>query len=630
MASTFFGLNTAYTGLLAANASLNTTANNISNVETKGYSRQYVDQVAANALRTFNTYGCAGAGVEALSIERIHDDYYDEKYWNNNCKFGEYDVKKYYMAQMEDYFTDSKELAGFTTIFNDMYDALAEVEKNAGDTSTRSQFIGEAGNLAEYFNSMYENLQDMQKDINAEIKVKTDAINTYAEKIASLNNQINVIEVNGGSANELRDERNLLIDDLSKIVDVEVSETPITDVNDPTRETGANRFLVKIGGGKSLVDVSYYNSLTCVARESYEKVNQSDAEGLFDIYWQDENGNVDPKTAERLNVYGANLAGELKGLIQLRDGNNGEYFNGTVASIGTAADGTGRATVSVAVTAEYLTDINKMSLTDSGGIVNLGNQLFSFDSWTLEHDTSTDTYAYNFILSDTNTSILSGSRVGKTATVGSQINYQGIPYYMSQMNEWVRTYATSFNEIVTDGGVDNYEDAATNFFSAVDLVTGDEHLFTVDTTNGFEVSSDSYFKLTAGTFSVAKNMQEDANRFPTHTGTAEGQDKYDVVEALINMKDDTTVTSFRGASVSEFLQGMLSDVSLNASNANLFETNYSNLKTEIETQRKSISGVDNDEEAISLVKFQNSYNLAAKMIQVLSEVYDRLILYTGV
>ncbi len=630
MSSTFFGLNTAYTGLLAANAALNTTANNIANVETQGYSRQYVNQVAANALRTFNTYGCAGAGVEALSIERIHDNYYDEKYWSNNCKYGEYDVKKYYMAQMEDYFMDSDELAGFTTIFNDMYKALSEVQKNAGDTSTRSQFIGQAGNLAEYFNSMYVKMQNMQKDVNAEIKVKTDEINSYAEKLASLNNQINVIEVNGGNANELRDERIKLIDKLSKVVDVEVSETPITDVNDPSRKTGANRFLVKIGGGKALVDGASYNSLTCVARESYEKINQSDAEGLFDIFWQDENGNVNPKTAEKLNIYGANLAGELKGLVQLRDGNNGEYFNGKVASIGTTTDGTGRSTVSVAVTDEYLTDINKMSLTDSGGIINLGNQLFGFDSWTLEHDTVADTYAYNFILSDTNTSILSGSRVGKTATVGSRIDYQGIPYYMSQMNEWVRTYATSFNGIITNGGVDKYEEAATNFFAAVDLVTGDEHLFAVDTTNGFEVSSDSYFKLTAGTFSIAKKMQEDSNRFPTHTGAAEGQDKYDLIEKLVKMKDDTSVTSFRGASVSEFLQGILSDVSLNASNANLFQTNYSNLESQIEIQRKSISGVDNDEEAVNLVKFQNSYNLAAKMIQVLSEVYDRLILNTGV
>lgn len=59
MASTFFGLNIAYTGLTAANAALNTTANNISNTNTDGYSRQLVNQKAANSIRTYTTYGCS-------------------------------------------------------------------------------------------------------------------------------------------------------------------------------------------------------------------------------------------------------------------------------------------------------------------------------------------------------------------------------------------------------------------------------------------------------------------------------------------------------------------------------------------------------------------------------------------
>ena len=88
MPSQFFGLNTAYTGLLNSNAGLNTTANNISNAETEGYSRQEVKSGASEALRVFTTYGCVGAGVDTLAIERIHDDFYDSKYWNNNTKIG--------------------------------------------------------------------------------------------------------------------------------------------------------------------------------------------------------------------------------------------------------------------------------------------------------------------------------------------------------------------------------------------------------------------------------------------------------------------------------------------------------------------------------------------------------------
>ena len=85
MPSQFFGLNIAYTGLLASNAAMNTTSNNIANVQTEGYSRQQVTQQASNALRVFQTYGCAGAGVETLAIERVRDEFYDGRFWDNNA-----------------------------------------------------------------------------------------------------------------------------------------------------------------------------------------------------------------------------------------------------------------------------------------------------------------------------------------------------------------------------------------------------------------------------------------------------------------------------------------------------------------------------------------------------------------
>ena len=87
---------------------------------------------------------------------------------------------------------------------------------------------------------------------------------------------------------------------------------------------------------------------------------------------------------------------------------------------------------------------------------------------------------------------------------------------------------------------------------------------------------------------------------------------------------------FRNGSASQMLEMILSDVALNASNANTFEKTYEGLENTIENQRSSISGVDKDEEAVSLVKYQNSYTLASKMIQTLTEIYDRLILETGV
>lgn len=96
------------------------------------------------------------------------------------------------------------------------------------------------------------------------------------------------------------------------------------------------------------------------------------------------------------------------------------------------------------------------------------------------------------------------------------------------------------------------------------------------------------------------------------------------------MATNKGVMSFRGSSASEFLQCILADVALNTSRAETFYSSYVDISYSIETQRISISGVDEDEEAVNLVKYQNGYNLASKMIQTLTEIYDRLILQTGV
>ena len=190
MPSQFFGLNIAYTGLLANNAAMNTTANNIANVQTEGYSRQKVTQQAANALRTFQTYGCAGAGVETLAIERIRDEFYDGRYWDNNAKVGEYSQKQYYMQQIENYFDDNGVNAGFKTVFDQfMIKGMQELLKNPNDATTKTQFMGYASALTEYFNGLAGNLQKLQKDINQEIKLKVDEINSLAGEIANLNKQ---------------------------------------------------------------------------------------------------------------------------------------------------------------------------------------------------------------------------------------------------------------------------------------------------------------------------------------------------------------------------------------------------------------------------------------------------------
>lgn len=607
MPSQFFGLNIAYTGLQSANAALNVTGNNISNVETKGYTRQKAVQTAANALRTNTTYGMAGAGVDTTSIDQVRERYYDLKYWQNNASLGIYEIKNQYYRQIEDYFTDSDEVMGFNAIFSDMFDTLDEVYKSSGDNTKVAAFLSECTTLGEYFDSMQTSLKKLQTDANDEIMNKVNEINSIASELATLNKQINNIEITGPRANELRDKRALLIDQLSTIVDVEVQEIPIYITEGSDVESGIYRYVVNIANGQNLVNGYDYSTLSCVARDADHKVNQSDADGLYDVYINDIS----------LNLYGGSLGGELKGLLEVRDGNNGEYFSEKGSNV--SISGT---TVTVTidplnVNNKFLTDMNKSTLNAAGTIV-IGSKEFKYTSWEFDKTSG----EYTFELEED-----ASAYDGREVRIGVGLDYQGIPYYQAQMNEWVRGFAQAMN-IIELGAQDEFGNPAEVLFAC-----GTNNDKFVDYyTNPTVTSSlgDNYQKLTAANFRVNKNMLDDVRKFGTTADITKGQDAQDITEEMMKVKNDKSKMTYRGCSASEFLQCLTADVALGAASAKNFHNNFSTISSAIISQRTSVSGVDNDEEALNLVKFQEAYNLAAKMIQTMTEIYDRLILSTGV
>ncbi len=629
MPSTFLGLNTSYRGLVASNSGLNTTANNISNIETSGYSRQKVNQVASSAIRTYTTYGCIGTGVDTLAAERVRDVFYDIKYWNNNSKLGEYDKKKYYAAIVESYLNDTKgtnAVKGFTSIFDEYEAAMESLGTNTGDSSYALDFIGKAGNLCEYFNLLYNNFKSMQTDVNDEIKIKVDEINGIAQEIATLNKEINTIEMDGVSvANELRDKRDLLVDELSAIVDVSVEEKDIIDAK-TGEASGVTSFSVKIAGGQTLVDCYDYRELQCVPRDTYQQVNANDAEGLYDVRWTD--------TGDDLGVHAKSTQGELKGLFEMRDGNNGEAFNGRVSKVDPDNQ-----TVSVKVTDSYLLDMCKSTLPLTNGKITLSGKEYYYKEWSFELSEDGKSATYTFQLDEqkntlNNAEPISTSLTYEKARVGELVNYQGIPYYMEQMNEWVRNYAKSFNKYYgVEGATDYRGDDHTGaiFYTGTNTVNGEQYKMTVGSNaKSYNSSDDGYFKLNAGNFNVEKSIENDANSMATHTVETGGISKYDIIANLKDLSTNTDKMTFRGCKAEDFLICLMGDAALNAESANSFQSIYSNIEQTIAGNRISISGVDADEEAASMINYQNAYNLSSKMISVLCEVYDKLIQETGV
>ena len=618
MTSQFFGLNIAASGLRAANAALNTTANNISNANTDGYSRQKVSQEATDALRVFATYGCAGAGVDTIAIERVRDSFYDNKFRQNETLLGNVQQKNYYNGLIEQYLNDDGS-TGFSTLFNKMEAALESVRTAAGTTETKSAYVSSLKSITEYFNNVYTSLQNEQADVNAEIKLCADRVSAIAQEVASINKQINIIEMTGSKANELRDKRDMLVDDLSKIISVEVKESPIVDESQPDRDTGATRYQIWVGGSYELVDTYEYRQMICVSRSDDGATGQNDVKGLFDIKWGTANykdgGNVNELSDFALDSQ--MIGGELQGLLAMRDGNNAHYFHGKAPEGGVIQRPDGSVLVKVNVDSEYLKDMNKCTI-PADGTIKIGAKTYKYDSWDYDGDS---TYTFE-IDSTTLSSIPDG---GKNVSIGYSNSYQGIPYYMAQMNEWIRQFSSEVNKIMTTGYTSDSLNGVFALSGSMDTGTGAEYSYEQLTTLS---ENKGYYNLRGGNFTVSSVLLENSDRLATKADITEGESEFGNLTKLKDMFKTEKV--FRGATSGEFLTKVLADIALNKANSQTLEDTYTSLENTISNQRLSDTGVDEDEEAANLVKFQNAYTLSSKMISTLTEIYDRLILQTGV
>ena len=428
MASTFFGLNIGVSALNSFQVATNTTANNIANVKTTGFTRQSATLTAKDALNVTARYGSVGTGVTVTSIKQQRDLYYDTKYWENNSCYGRYEQKLYYLDQIQNYFKDNgASVKGFSSVFSQMFSDLDTLRSKPSDKTVRNQFISSAQSLCTYFNQMSDNLSKLQDDCNEEIRNRVDEINSISEKISLLNKEINQIETGTGvEASSLRDERANLMDDLSKIVNVSYKETPIQNTNGDN--LGGTSFCLFVNGEK-IVDGKDYRKLVCESTDI--KNNQTDNDDLFKIYWAD--------TKMEFVATAGTAGGSLKALFEMRDGDNLENFKGKV----TKAD-----SYSFTVSNTSLTNIKSLNLPDTNGKITVDHVTYTYDSWEAEVDADGNIKSMKFNLSKNKAVANPAAVVADNATLsaGSGINERGIPYYMTQLNEFVRNFAELFKQ----------------------------------------------------------------------------------------------------------------------------------------------------------------------------------------
>ena len=545
--TTFMGLEIAMRGLYSSQRAMANIAHNVDNANTPGYSRQVANQNAARPILVANSAGMLGMGSDVVSIDRVRDTFLDEKYWSEAQYLGEWNVKSTIIEDMQTVYNEPSE-NGYTKIISDFYSSLQTLTTDPSSLSTRAMVKERGVAVAKYFNSVALNFDHLQEDYNNMVNAKVEEVNNLADQIKELNLQIYHFEVMGNKANDLRDSRGYLVDKLSKIVNVSAYETE-TGLKLPNGEK-ETRFVVTISG-KAIVDHEQSVHLKCESRET--KLNEEDMENLFEVSWADDN---------KLQL----KSGELKGYLDMRDGNDGE----------------------------------------------IGPD-------------------------------------GKKSP-----DCKGIPYYQRKMNEFVRTFAMSFNEGIidtdgdgdldnTEGHVDGYTLTGTGpsgirFFTMMDEYG--EYMSSADFASKMGVTGASpvedfvagYKNLTARNFSISFDIENDpseniAASIPLAPGAVEAGNNENI-KNLLEMRHNTYM--FMEGAPEDFIKTVISSLGVDGQQYNQYLDVQEGITNQIENRRHSISGVSLNEEMTNLVKNQQIYGAAAAMIQSFSEVLDILVNRLGI
>ncbi|MHB8073689.1 flagellar hook-associated protein FlgK [Desulfosporosinus fructosivorans] len=226
MSSTFGGLNILSRSLCAQQASLDTVGHNIANAGTDGYSRQRVNLVVATPAGEVygRTANHSGSGVTVASITRARDTFTDRQLWKESATLGYSETSSEALSRIEGVFSEPSD-TGVQTVLNQFWTAWSTLATDASDTGARTAVAQQGVALANAIQHAGQQLQDTVENINSSIALDVKRINQITSSIDTLNKQIAFTEVGGKDhANDLRDSRDLLVDELSKLVNISVSE----------------------------------------------------------------------------------------------------------------------------------------------------------------------------------------------------------------------------------------------------------------------------------------------------------------------------------------------------------------------------------------------------------------------
>ena len=370
MSGLFQGLELGKRALLSHQYNLSTIGHNIANANTPGFTRQRVNLTTGNPLGT--RVGQMGSGVRIASVTQIRDSFLTAQYRQGSDQLGRWSQLNMAMQEVESVFLEPS-ATGFNSMLNDFFGTWQTLSQNPESSAARATVREQAILVANGFRQLSNRLDDLQRSLNKEVESRVGSINRIASELSQLNHQVARHELAGDHANDLRDRRGLLVDELSRYVDVNVIE----------ESSGIARVFI--------------GSMELVERASYTEVSTSTlsagTQTRTTLTWRGTSADVKFS------------GGELSGLVEARDDLVNQYrsdlddlakaFVAQVNSLHTAGYGldgiSGRNffapnpanAADIAVDSAIMTDLNNIAASTSGGpgdnanALNIGNLQYS-------------------------------------------------------------------------------------------------------------------------------------------------------------------------------------------------------------------------------------------------------------
>ncbi len=584
------GLYVGVSGLNASQNSLNATAHNLANAETKGYVRQQVVQAdgvylnwGMNHISTFQT----GIGTNIAAVRQVRDIFLDRAYRTESGREGYYEVQYEAVQEVESLFGEMEGVA-FQDTLEKFWRSLQELSKEPDSIVKRTAIIQTAVSFIEHAENISKQLNDYQVNLNTQIVNKVDRINKIAAEISDLNKTIRKYESNGMErANDYRDRRNLLLDELGEIARITY------------RENADGVVTVNLEGVQLVTEENTY-------KMGLEKINPSS--DMLKPMWESTGDDV--YDLSKITSGGKETdIGSLKGLLIARgdkaakytdipNSNNTDpaynypgrldYYNNQVEPY-----------VIMTVQAQFDQLIH--------GIVTTMNDILSPNKEVTVANATTFTFA-----DGTSLSVPAGGKIKILDSANAPVGMDNDE--------------TMGEALFNRKSMDRYKEIDENDYG-IDL-DGDGVLGKVKIYME-EDETDNYSLFTLGEIEVNPNILNNYSLIPL--SVKGGTEEYDIkiAEKLVEAWQEPFATlspnTLTKNNFNGYYTAFMGNIATRGEQYYTMTVNQKSMVASIESQREQVIGVSTDEELTNLIKYQHAYNASARYITVIDSMLEHLI-----